>query len=121
MGKMRLGTYDFDWDPVQYTIPVEGKSFSVVQTYDSVAFFSWGTKIIGKEIVMEWDMVTESQFNSLQTILEADEEVEWSPISGEQSFMVNVCALDGRYIEKSIHNAPYRTDAKLTVVIMSEV
>lgn len=122
MPKMRLDTYDFEWNPAQYTIPKVDKSYSVVPTYETVAFFSWGTKLVGKEIVLEWDMMPDAQFSALQSILELEGEVVWTVMSGEATaYNVNVCALDGKFIEKSIHDAPYRTDVKLTMVIMSEV
>lgn len=120
--KMRLGPYDFEWNPTQYDIPKEDKTYSVVQTYESVAFFSWGTSIIGKEIELEWDRMKEEQFDQLQTLLEADQETVWTPISGEvTAYNVELCQLNGKFMEFSLHDAPYRDDVKLLMVIMSEV
>ena len=120
--KMRLGPYDFEWNPTQYTLPEEEKSYSVVPTYDSVAFFSWGTTIVGKEIELEWDRMKEAQFTQLQTLLEADQETLWTPISGESTaYNVELAQLNGRFMEFAIHDAPYRDNVKLLMVIMSEV
>ena len=120
MAKMTLGGYEFEWNPSQYTIPKEDKSYSVVQTYSSAAYFSWGTSIIGKEIVVEWEMMPADDFDQIQTLLEADAEVVWVPGNGS-SYNVEVADLQGRYIEKSIHDAPYRERARCTLIIISEV
>ena len=39
---MKLGTYTFDIDPDQFTVPRAQKYMSSQKTYSSVAFFSWG-------------------------------------------------------------------------------
>lgn len=120
--KMRLGPYDFEWNPTQYTIPEEGKSYSVVQTYESVAFFSWSTTIVGKEILLEWDRMKEAQWDELQTLLETDQQQLWTPISGESvAYNVEMCQLDGRFMDFALHDAPYRDGVKLLMVVINEV
>jgi hypothetical protein len=37
--KMRLGPYDIDWNPTQFTVPKKDKRYSIVQTYSSAVFF----------------------------------------------------------------------------------
>lgn len=120
--KMRIGPYDFEWNPTLYTIPEADKDYSVVETYESVAFFSWGTSIVGKEVTLEWDRMKEQQFDQLQTLLELDQETVWTPISGEAvAYNVELCQLQGKFMDFAIHDAPYRDNVKLLMVIMSEV
>ena len=120
--KMRLGPVDFDWNPTQFTIPKKGKSYSVVETYTTVAFFSWGVTSIGQQISMEWEMMPEQQFDDLQQLLDNDINYLWTPVSGEAgSYDVEILDLQGKYMEKSIHDAPYRVDVKLVVMLKEEV
>jgi hypothetical protein len=120
MAKMVLGSYTFEWNPEQYTIPEKQRSYSVVPTYVTAAFFSWGVSRIGKEIVLEWDMMKEAQWDSIQTILEADTEVLWYPEGGAgASYTVEVVKLQGEYVEKSISDAPYRRRVQLTLILKS--
>lgn len=120
--KMRLGPYDFEWNPSQYTIPKKNKSYSIVETYSSVAFFSWGLTSIGQQISLEWNRMPEAQFDQLQQLLEDDEDSVWTPISGEATaYDVEICSLEGRYMQHSIHDAPYRDGVKLILMLKEEV
>jgi hypothetical protein len=74
---MKLGTYTFEIDPDQFTIPRPQKYSASVKTYFSVAFFSWGMSIIGQEILLEWDLMRCDQFNMLDAIFQADVQAEW--------------------------------------------
>ena len=76
---MKLGTYTFETDPDQFDIPRAQKYSSLVKTYSSVAYFSWGLSIIGLEVLLEWELMTCDQFNRLDTLFQADAQVEWDP------------------------------------------
>jgi hypothetical protein len=120
--KMRLGPYDIDWNPTQFTVPKKDKRYSIVQTYSSAVFFSWGLSSIGKEIMVEWEMMKEQDFDNLQELLEDDQAYLWTPVSGEAAaYNVEMCQLDGSYIDKSTALAPYRTNVKLVMMLLDEV
>jgi len=122
MGKMRLGPYDIEWNPTQFTVPKKDKRFSIVQTYTTAAYFSWGVSSVGKEIMVEWEMMKEQDFDNLQELLENDQAYLWTPVSGEgTAYDVEVCQLDGSYIDKSTAYAPYRTNVKLMLMLTEEV
>jgi hypothetical protein len=76
---VKLGTYTFGWNPDQFTLPYAEKSAGRVQTYSSVAFFSWGVSLPGKEISIEWDWMSVDQYERLRTLFEADAAVVWDP------------------------------------------
>ncbi len=120
--KMTLGSYQFEWNPKRYTIPKKQRYYSVVDTYSDVAFFDWGSLIDGQQIMLEWDFMMQAQFNQFQDLMVSGEQLVWAPISGESpTYNVEVCALDGKYFEGSIHDAPYRLDVRLLLMIDSEV
>lgn len=76
---MKLGSYTFEWDPDDLTIPKKGKYCSYVLTYSSVAFFTFGLSIIGKIIDIPWDECPADQFERIQAIFEEDTTQTWYP------------------------------------------
>ena len=118
MVKMELGDYTFDWNPTQFTEPKKTRIVSVIQTYASVVSFSWGCFNEGQVIEIEWEWMKEAQYDSLQTLIEADAEVEWNPQDG-YTYQVQILDLEGKYFDSSLEDAPYRKDVRLTLVVMS--
>ena len=76
---MKLGEYTFDWNPDTFTLPQPEKSTGKVKTYSSVAFFSWGVSLLGKEISLEWDWMGVDQYERLRNLFEANAPVVWDP------------------------------------------
>lgn len=76
---MKLGGYTFDWTPDVFTLPQAEKSTGKVKTYSSVAFFSWGVSLLGKEISLEWDWMEVDQYERLRSLFEANAPVVWDP------------------------------------------
>ena len=76
---MKLGGYTFDWNPDTFTLPQPEKSTGKVKTYSSVAFFSWGVSLLGKEISLEWDWMGVDQYERLRSLFEANAPVVWDP------------------------------------------
>lgn len=119
---MTLGSYAFERDPDTCTVPKKARYTSMVKTYGSAVFFSWGLFIEGVEIEMTWKLMSETMFNALQVLLEADAEIVWdrqSGISGT-NYNVELQSLEGSYVETSLLHAPYRQDVRLRMVITSE-
>jgi hypothetical protein len=79
---MKLYDYTFTWDPDRGTEPTNDKYSAMVKTYSSVAFFSWGLTIVGKEILLEWDTLDLPQYNRLREIFALDAQVVWEPCKG---------------------------------------
>jgi len=76
---VKLGAYTFDWNPDVFTLPQAEKSHGKVKTYSSIAFFSWGLSLAGKEISIEWDWMGVDQYERLRTLFEANTPVVWDP------------------------------------------
>lgn len=76
---MKLGTYTFEHLPDQFDPPRPKKSAASLETYSSVAYFSWGVSILGAEILLEWDRMTCDQFNRHDIQFQADAALTWDP------------------------------------------
>jgi len=76
---VKLGAYTFDWNPDVFTLPQAEKSLGKVKTYSSIAFFSWGLSLLGKEISIEWDWMGVDQYERLRSLFEANTSVVWDP------------------------------------------
>jgi hypothetical protein len=76
---VKLGAYTFDWNPDVFTLPQAEKSLGKVKTYSSIAFFSWGLSLAGKEISIEWDWMGVDQYERLRALFEGNAPVVWDP------------------------------------------
>jgi hypothetical protein len=83
---VKLGGYTFDWNPETFTLPQAEKSTGKVKTYSSIAFFSWGLSLAGKEISIEWDWMSVDQYERLRALFEANTAVVWDPQSKVRLF-----------------------------------
>ena len=125
MANMILDGYTFPINPeITFDILKKKKYSNFVETYTSIAFFSWGTSIIGKEVEIGWPWMDKVQFDQLQFILEKDMQVVFDPTgNGTFQFNVNLLDLDGKYwlrVIPDVNGDPVYKDIKLKMVIMSE-
>lgn len=122
---MILGGYTFPLNPeISFGILKKKKHCAVVETYSSIAYFSWGSSFIGKEIEINWPWMDEAQYFALQDLMENDIQLVFDP-TGTNSFKfnVNIMELDGKYWLKVLaddNGNPVYKDVKLKMVIMSE-
>jgi len=87
---MKLGTYTFIWLPDNFTEPKSDKFYSKVRTYSSMAYFSWGADIVGKEISLTWDLMKEKDFQNIQSLVEDDEQKIWYPETAKRLYFGTV-------------------------------
>ncbi len=121
MSRMVLGSYTFEDNPtaVGDLMTPERKS-AAVETYSSLAFFSWGASIVGKELELTWTQTSTDQYSELQTLLEADAPVVLNPQDGEgKTYNVEVTALHGEYW--LYLSGTYRQNVTLSLLVLSEV
>lgn len=123
MALMTIGTHTLKRNPHQMTVIRADKSCAKVMTYTSVAFFSWGTSIIGKDIILEWPYMEGDEFDSLDTIFKADAQIVLDPNDGGSNYNIQMAALDGKYYMggRGVTNAAKRKDVSMTLTIMSVV
>lgn len=123
---MSLGPYTFEVNPADLAgmFTKERKS-AHVQTYSSVAFFSWGVSVIGKIVALEWEYMPRTMFDSLQALVEADDTLVLNPdLESGKLYNVEIVSLNGKYYQTQGSlvdgGVAYRKDVKLELLIMSE-
>jgi len=116
---MKLDTYTFDWDPDKWGIPEEKRIAVAVPTYSSVAFFSWGSRIIGQRILLEWEWMSADQYLRLKEIEAADVEIEWDTEAANRLFYqsgANIPFVAGKVIIGSLSGATATISAVDTIL-----
>ncbi len=123
MSNMVLGTHTFVKQPSAMTLIQKDRIVASIQTYTSVALFSWGASIVGKVIELVWPFMTTSEYTSFQTIYEADAQVVFDPKDdSSKTYNVEVLSLDAEYfINLSDTSGHLRRSVKMKLLIMSEV
>ena len=122
MANMVLDGYTLAKEPGEMTMLEKDKFQANLLTYTSVAYFSWGTSIVGKIITLRWGGMTTIQFDTLQTKYEADAQVVWDPQNGNiQTYNVEMSRLTGAYHLSLLDSAAHRINVELDLLIISEV
>ena len=118
---MKLDTYTFAWTPDNWDPPIPRKRQASVLTMEGVGYFSWGTEIIGKEIDLEWNFVSLTQYDALEALYVADESVLWDlDVAGMQNYMVELVDLAGELPEVAGYDQGYMHKVRLTLLILSQ-
>lgn len=121
MGHQQLGTSTFSQNPGRMTIIHPDRICSYVQTYSSVAFFSWGVSIIGKEIELGWNAMPSSQYEEIQDLWEADASIVFDPQDGySKTYNVEILDLKGEYCV-GLADQGIRKNVVLKLLILSQV
>ncbi len=121
---MTLDAYALPYYPSNFTQPRPIRSNAHVETYGSVAHFSWGFFIAGKIIELEWNYMPSEQFDALDAIFQDDEGVVWDPGIPDLSETYNVEIIDfvGEFHEAvGTETEIWRKNCKMTLLILSEV
>lgn len=117
---MQLGTYTFARLPGYMTVVQAEVVNAHKLTYSSVAYFSWGSDIIGKKIELRWAAMPAGMFDSLDAIYQADAAVVWDPtgVVGSTTYNVRAISFAAEYIPGQLL---YRGSASLALLILSAV
>lgn len=121
---MTLGTLTFTRNPSDMTVLTPERASATVKTYTSVAFFSWGVSIVGKEIELVWSYMPIAMYNDLAEIFAAAAGVVFDPDDDNSTtYNVEVTGLDGKYLltHSVTDGAGNRKDVRLRLLILSEV
>lgn len=122
MANVVIGSRTLTTDPMRMTMVRAEKSCAHVQTYDSVAYFSWGTTLIGKEILLEWPVMDAAEFAALQAIFEADAPISFNPNDGvvTDTYTVEMTSLTGDYWRgRGTSISDTRKNVKMTLLILA--
>ena len=124
MSNMALDGYTFEKNPTNITATIEVvKNASYVSGFDGTPYeFRWTDTILGKEIPLEWNLMSNTMFAALQAKYVMEGTLVWDPQDGTgRTFNVAVVpGFDPGYFVKFGADS-YRKDVKMSLKIMSEV
>lgn len=120
---MSIGGYTLDSNPSGISGIIKPDLHNTVKlTYESYAYFSWGKTIIGKTISLTWKFLTLAEFNTLNTKYEADASIVLDPQDGSgKTYNIRILSFDSAYHVQFSGADTYRKDAKMVLLIESEV
>lgn len=125
MANMSIGGYTLDSNPANLTVIKAAKSCAVVKTLGGAAFFNWGTVLPGSPVEARWDKMLETEFATIDAMMDADGTVVLDPQDGSgKTFNVWLVSFDGDYyleISDGTVAGVYRQNVVLEMVIESEV
>jgi len=119
-------SYDFVLLPGKMTMIRPDKAVASVLTYSDVAYFSWGSSIIGKLITLQWNACPAAQFAQFDTFFAADVPLVFDPtLTGtpaDTTYNVEMLSLDGEYLlgGYGTDDAAWRGNVEMTLLILSE-
>lgn len=97
MANMSLGGQVFEINPTSLSDSVDPERYSAsVQTYSSVAFFSWGLTLVGKKIDLTWEFMPNTQYEALLALYAGDTAVAFAPQDGKV-YQVEMTSLHGTF------------------------
>lgn len=119
---MILGGYTFPWKPDEFGIPHPDLYKSLVRTWKTAVYFSWGEEILGKQIPLSWVFMPAAQFDAIDAMYQAGAQVVWDPeVVGVGPFNVEIVEFDGELFETAHYEQPYRRDVKMTLLIADSI
>ena len=78
---MILGGYTFPWRPEKATVPRGERKSSWVKGLSILGYLGESSILQSKEILLEWNFVSEAQWDQMMSLYRADELVEWDPVT----------------------------------------
>lgn len=123
MNKMILGGVTFTYNPIiSFPILRPKKDTSVLKTLESVAYFSWPATIIGEIIPFDWEWMPSEQFDSLDALYVADNEITFDPTGGGggPTYQVILKGLEGVYWLDIDTLQSIRRDVVMELLIISQ-
>jgi hypothetical protein len=123
MANIIIGSFNPTRYPSEMTMIRAEKFCAHVLTYSSVAYFTWGTSIKGKEVVVQWPLMLQSEFDSLDTLFQANAAIVFNPNTGSgKTYNAEITKLDGKYFMFHTSGTTiFRKDVAATLLILSEV
>jgi hypothetical protein len=118
---VKLGALTLAWDPDKWTIPDARQVISEKDTYSSNVIFFYGEKIVGKQIDLEWEWMSQAQFDALDALYQADLPVVWDleEALDPRTFTVEIENLEGALFDVALWDQPHRKNVKVSLVILS--
>ena len=123
MNNIIIGSVTLRHNPEEMTVIRSDKYCASKLTYTSVAFFSWGLSIVGKEILLRWSYMESDEFKDLDDLYIADSTIVFDPVDGlGKTYNVVMKELDSKYFYRlGVSPGQWRKDVNIVLLILSEV
>jgi hypothetical protein len=72
-----LGGYTFPWKPEKFTIPRGERGSAWVKGLSVLGYLAESSILQSKEILLEWDFVSEAQWDAMMALYRQDDLLEW--------------------------------------------
>ena len=116
-----LGGYTFQWNPDDMTMPYSEKTVSEVISFSGTQLFEWTASIVGKEVILSWDYMSNGQYNALRRrYVETGTQYVWDPDIGGTTFNVIIKSLEGSYFKHLSEDIAYRKNVVMTLSLRSK-
>lgn len=117
MSNMKFDSTTLAYNPATMTLIREDKHCAAVETYSSAAFFNWGLTIVGKKLTLTWNIMSSTEFDTLDTLYQGEGPLVFDPQNGSgKTYNVQIMSLNGEYC--AFVN---RQNVEMTLLILSEV
>lgn len=123
MSNIIIGSVTLRYNPEEMTVIRSDKYCVSKLTYSSVAFFSWGLSIVGKEILLRWSYMESDEFEDLDVLYKADNTIVFNPMDDlGKTYNVAIKGLDSKYFFRlGVSPGQWRKDVNIVLLILSEV
>lgn len=118
MNKIIIGSLTVTENPQRMTIIEKNKAVAAVKTYSGIGIFQWTAEVAGVTCDLEWDNLSETLWDSMQTLYESPNQITFNPQNGS-TYTVIVENLQGKYINYGLEDIPHRENVVLTLRIIS--
>jgi len=120
MAKMVIGSYTMEDNPSEVSdLMTPVRHTAAVKTYTSIAFFSWGSSMKGKEITLRWLGMTTEQYDIHEAQLVNDVSLAFNPQDGSsQTFTVEMRRLSGGMHMTT--DGTHRVNVEMDLLFISE-
>jgi hypothetical protein len=117
--KMILGGYTFTHNPNSMDKSLEPELItSAMDTWESVAYFSWPATNVGKRVTLIWGLMTVEQYTALQAKWVADTPHTFQP-NAVLNYSVMIMNLQGQYFLNLDTAKSFRKDVKLELLFLT--
>jgi hypothetical protein len=120
---MILGGYTMPWAPDKFGMPRAVKDNAVQKIMGGAGYISWGPILPGVVVDLEWEWMSEAQFEALYVLYVADAAVVWALAGGAPAtdYNVQILTFEGKLFEVAAYDASWRKDVKMELLIRSVI
>lgn len=121
----KFGSFTPVFNPTKMSSPEATLSIAAQPTYSGSAIFVWGLILQGTQVTLEWDGMSEADYQSFRALFIAGVPILWDlgvTVAGGRSFNVMILKFTGEYIDHQIlYDGPWRINCKMELDIRSKV